>query len=939
MRSVRALLVGALLSSTVLVVVSFAVVGEGKVALAASAKLGVLQIKIDGLPSSAKPSFQVSGPSLKTTVVGPVKLKNLSAGRYTVRGRAFYSKDTKYVPSPVAAVRVNGKNVVVARVRFTPVKIKSSLTIKVSAAPEGKRPSVLVRGPKGFKKRITSTTKFSSVSPGKYTVTSVEVDSGLLVYVPGISDPNPQVFPGEATTVRIGWKSARDKNLVVVPDGGLLTTPVLVNGQGTLEFSDVTGIDIGDPLLLPATDTTPQSVVKVVSIDGKQISVKSSSIYEALPIVNYEYQATAAPEGDIVKSVVKASSEPTLFGQKIKFKCTTSFSEDSTSDDWRQFVGELTPLLKVKSAVLDWDLTSRELFTGPKKVEFVLTAGIQRKAVVDLSWNLRRTCKGSVSVSLLLGTIGPVRLFLRGELGAEGNLEAKYMLGTEVETTQTFSVDMGVKYTGGNLVPVFKRSVDLGFVGSPVNDWDLAGRLSAEIGFFGDIYLSPFDGPQKVDWKLISAAADLKVGFKVAVGIGSEFAIKRPSSTSPSDLTLTGTPYLYGKTTAVLEASASGELDLGFWSEEVSLKLRKAVDVYSDRWFDYDKIRSVIFPLNQSMGDGSSTVTTAPKLPSGSTTTTTIAAPVTTTTVSPGVAPVAVPDVSTGASDRNIIFDPLSNDSFSASRPAVESSLKLCSIAPREMPNSCTATSLIVSGEGTYTVNANGTVTFDPLPSYTGVATPVTYVVADSLGRYANATITPTIAACSAAGTYCVGEVGPGGGMVIYVATSNFSSPGSACGSTCKYLEAATTGWITAATPAGQANCTFPLPPNAPPDVDPLCDWSANTSAALGSTQTAIGTGYANTSAMIAQSGVAGKAGTVARAFRGGGKNDWSLPSKDELSVLYAQRWKTGFVSGDYWSSSEYTGAGSAFYQSFTNGQQIGAAKSIALYVRPVRAF
>jgi hypothetical protein len=244
-----------------------------------------------------------------------------------------------------------------------------------------------------------------------------------------------------------------------------------------------------------------------------------------------------------------------------------------------------------------------------------------------------------------------------------------------------------------------------------------------------------------------------------------------------------------------------------------------------------------------------------------------------------------------------------------------------------------------VSGEGTYTVNANGTVTFDPLPSYTGVATPVTYVVADSLGRYANATITPTIAACSAAGTYCVGEVGPGGGMVIYVATSNFSSPGSACGSTCKYLEAATTGWITAATPAGQANCTFPLPPNAPPDVDPLCDWSANTSAALGSTQTAIGTGYANTSAMIAQSGVAGKAGTVARAFRGGGKNDWSLPSKDELSVLYAQRWKTGFVSGDYWSSSEYTGAGSAFYQSFTNGQQIGAAKSIALYVRPVRAF
>ena len=84
MKSVRALTVGLLLSSVVLVV-AFVVPGEGKIALAASAKLGVLQIKVEGLPSSAKPSFQVSGPSLKTTVVGPVKLKNLSVGRYTIQ--------------------------------------------------------------------------------------------------------------------------------------------------------------------------------------------------------------------------------------------------------------------------------------------------------------------------------------------------------------------------------------------------------------------------------------------------------------------------------------------------------------------------------------------------------------------------------------------------------------------------------------------------------------------------------------------------------------------------------------------------------------------------------------------------------------------------------------------------------------------------------------
>ena len=927
MKSVRALTVGLLLSSVVLVV-AFVVPGEGKIALAASAKLGVLQIKVEGLPSSAKPSFQVSGPSLKTTVVGPVKLKNLSVGRYTVRGRAFYSKDTKYVPSPVAAVRVNGKTVVVARVRFTPVKIKSSLTIKVSVAPGGKRPSVLVRGPKGFSKRITSTTKFDAIFPGKYSVTSVEVNSGRLVYVPGVSDPNPQVYPGEATAVRIGWKSARDKNLVVVQEGVLLTTPVLVNGQGTLEVSDVTGIDIGDPLLLPATDTTPQSVVKVVSIVGKQLVVKGSSIYEALPIVNYEYQGTEEPVGDVAKSGVAASSADPFDGQKLKFSCETTAGFGAESYGWEHIVGKITPILKVKSAVMDWDLTSRQLFTGPKKIEFIITAGIKREAVIDLSLTLKRSCKGSVKVAYPLPPIAGIPLYLRGELGIEASLNAKYMFGSKVDSHQTFSVDMGVRYSDRELSPVFTPNLDLGFEGSPVSDWDSEGSFYAEAGIFAGIYLSPFDGPKEVGGWALGAEVDLKAGITTSVGIGADFSIAPRLAATPTSLTVTGSPYIYSKTAAELVASAVGTV-LGVSKE---FDLGEKVDLFNGKRYFPEKKRSVLFSLIQS-DKGNSTSTTTTVTPKTTTTsTTTIAA--TTTTVSPGVQPVAAPDASSGSSDTNIIFDLLSNDSFSASHPAVKSSLKLCSIAPREMPNSCTRTSLVVVDEGTYTVNADGTVTFDPLPIFAGVASPVTYIVADTLGRYVSATITPTILECSTAGAYCVGDVGPGGGLVIYVASSNFSSPGSACGSACKYLEAATTGWITSATPAGQTNCIIPGA-----SVDPKCEWSGNTSDAIGSTGTAIGAGYANTSAMIAQSSTAGNAGTVARAFRGGGKNDWFLPSKDELNELYRQRQTVGFVSDVYWSSSEYIGAGNAWYQSFANAVQIGSAKSTTMYVRPVRAF
>ncbi|MGF1574532.1 MAG: Ig-like domain-containing protein, partial [Cyanophyceae cyanobacterium] len=52
-----------------------------------------------------------------------------------------------------------------------------------------------------------------------------------------------------------------------------------------------------------------------------------------------------------------------------------------------------------------------------------------------------------------------------------------------------------------------------------------------------------------------------------------------------------------------------------------------------------------------------------------------------------------------------------------------------------------------VAGEGTYTVNAAGVVTFTPLPTFTGVATPISYTVDDEEGNTSNiATITVTVA-------------------------------------------------------------------------------------------------------------------------------------------------------------------------------------------------
>ena len=196
---------------------------------------------------------------------------------------------------------------------------------------------------------------------------------------------------------------------------------------------------------------------------------------------------------------------------------------------------------------------------------------------------------------------------------------------------------------------------------------------------------------------------------------------------------------------------------------------------------------------------------------------------------------------------------------------------------------------------------------------------------------------------CVGAAACVVGDTGPGGGIVFYVAGSNFTSTGSDCNTACRYLEAAP----------------------APGGGDVERSWSTNVSSnqttavpAPGATATGIGSGMANTNAIQAQTGnvAATSAAVHAYEYSNGGKTDWHLPSKDELNELckYARTQTTGntsdtctssgtlrsgFKNATYWSSSEYD-ADNPWGHYFLNGTQgAGLNKSDARYVRPVRAF
>ena len=207
---------------------------------------------------------------------------------------------------------------------------------------------------------------------------------------------------------------------------------------------------------------------------------------------------------------------------------------------------------------------------------------------------------------------------------------------------------------------------------------------------------------------------------------------------------------------------------------------------------------------------------------------------------------------------------------------------------------------------------------------------------------------------CATGGTCNLRDIGPGGGIVFYVAPTSFT-----CGvdlkATCTYLEAAITTTSTW-TP------------------DTTAQWGCYGTSVPG-TSFEIGTGRANTKIIIEAKNSNGQicststtAASIAKAYNGGGKDDWFLPSRKELDALcfafFTGRSGTknsvdkcqgsgntnsvtsatnatpvwSFAADVYWSSSEGN-ANLAWNQSFINGSQGSGNKNFTLYVRPVRAF
>lgn len=163
---------------------------------------------------------------------------------------------------------------------------------------------------------------------------------------------------------------------------------------------------------------------------------------------------------------------------------------------------------------------------------------------------------------------------------------------------------------------------------------------------------------------------------------------------------------------------------------------------------------------------------------------------------------------------------------------------------------------------------------------------------------------------------YQVGQDGPSGGKIFYVDMNR--AEGS------RYFEMACAGWSDGI--CGGSSLS-----------DPRLTWGCRNSSI--STGTAIGTGEANTIAIVAGCSTTIIAARKASLLVLGGYDDWFLPSKSELNQMCLNRGVLGLTSFDFLSSSQQSSTHAWAQYAANPCGSYTANKATETLVRPVRSF
>ena len=176
---------------------------------------------------------------------------------------------------------------------------------------------------------------------------------------------------------------------------------------------------------------------------------------------------------------------------------------------------------------------------------------------------------------------------------------------------------------------------------------------------------------------------------------------------------------------------------------------------------------------------------------------------------------------------------------------------------------------------------------------------------------------------------YKVGDTGPGGGIIFYVADGQNGRP---------------VGFID--TFSGDRHFYLEAAPEDVTTFENRLQWAVSGhDFKIDNTLETIGSGRKNTALIVQQLGINAPAAFICDNYESdNGTDDWFMPSLLELQELFKHNRDNNdvnysFTSSTYWSSSQSLTRDDSAYYSYTTITRISHGKAAAESVRPIRSF
>jgi hypothetical protein len=150
---------------------------------------GSLLVTINGLPAGAQAGITVTGPGgFSRTVTATTTLTQLGAGQYTVTASDVTHDGSTYAGAPSSQSYAVGAGASVTTPAVSYVLATGTLSVTTAGLPQSTNAAIVIAGPAGYSRTISSATNIVGLKPGQYSVEAREVQlpNGRYAGTPGM---------------------------------------------------------------------------------------------------------------------------------------------------------------------------------------------------------------------------------------------------------------------------------------------------------------------------------------------------------------------------------------------------------------------------------------------------------------------------------------------------------------------------------------------------------------------------------------------------------------------------------------------------------------------------------------------------------------------------------------------------------------------------------